>query len=629
MTDSTEQPSEKYYFISYSRQEVTFVDSLSHALEKLGISTWVDFRNLVPGKKWQIQLDEGVKNSTAILLVVSKESMKSGPVMDEVEKSIAAGRRIIMILFEPCKINEKLKGREWIDFTGDFNIAILQLKSLLAQPEGKMPTPPEQYEKMKVSPLSFLRALTSPVAIITFLVITFLRFIFGGGFLPRGVKRFFFLSVLVTILSFGAVFSGTATGNSGADNILAGISIAAIPFIYIPAAWNFLQFPVRVRYRTHNAEKLRNSIIGLFVINLLPVLIDIGAFLGVPGLKGDVAAFLLALVTLSGSYYLYRVLTSDAFYRWAGPAGALVSAPQPDLTKHLNTQPIDKQVAIEFAPQDASYARELKDSVLKAGYKITENLQEADIVLTLLSAYQNKSQCDPETKYVVPILLQSFKEIDDGDKNEFSKVQWIDLRHGKASMDAVANLLDEPEDLQRVLGIIPMRIPILPNGVNYLASLLSFTLTYSAIWTFMQVFTKLTPDTTTGIKQGLAIADYLGVLFVAGLFLFRRYILKRRAWLIQSRVKIFYKTHNFGPIIRKLIASMEKRNLFVDFEKRINDRLGKIEFSYPLVLGFAMVLAVLATVAYLEVFILFLPIWLIPALMLLKPVKLWLPAKAK
>ncbi len=60
-----------YYFISYSRQEVTFVDSFARELETRGISTWVDFRNLVPGRPWQNQLDDGVNNAKTILLVVS------------------------------------------------------------------------------------------------------------------------------------------------------------------------------------------------------------------------------------------------------------------------------------------------------------------------------------------------------------------------------------------------------------------------------------------------------------------------------------------------------------------------------------------------------------------------------
>ena len=162
MNQSTDAQTTPYYFISYSRQEVTFVDSFTRELEKHGIRTWVDFRNLVPGHPWQEQLDEGVANAAAVLLVVSKSSMASGPVKDEVKKSLAAGRRIVMIIFEPCTIYSDLKEREWVDFTRDFPSATEQLKSILAQPEGKMTiSHPEKYAREKAK-WSCLGLLISP-----------------------------------------------------------------------------------------------------------------------------------------------------------------------------------------------------------------------------------------------------------------------------------------------------------------------------------------------------------------------------------------------------------------------------------------------------------------------------------
>jgi hypothetical protein len=623
---STDIQTTPYYFISYSRQEVTFVDSFTRELEKHGVRTWVDFRNLVPGHSWQEQLDAGVANADAVLLVVSKSSMASSAVMDEVKKSIAASKRIVMILFEPCPIHSHLKGREWVDLTRDFSSAIQQLKSILAQPEGKMTTsPPEKYVREKQK-LSCLGLLISPLLALAYIGRSL---IFGAGYLPKGVKRFFFLSMLLTLLSFLALVVSMTTANSGANSVLENVSVVAIFFIYFPAAWNFLQFPVRVRFRRHNAEKLRNAIFGLFAITLVPLLINLGGLLGISGLKVDHAALWLAGITLFGCYYLYRVLTSDAFYRWAGPAGTLIAPPRPDLTKHLNADQGDTKVAIESAPQDHAYALELKDSILKAGFKYTDNLNEAKIVLTLLSAYQNNSQCDPQNKYVFPILLQSSRDIGDGEKNEFSQLQWIDLRFGKVSMDAVAHLLDEPENLLRVLGIVPIRTSILPNGVNYLVSLISFVLTYAVIVTFFQAWFNLKPNSDTGIAAGLGMRDFLAILFVLGLYLFRRYITKRRFWLLKRRVQNFYKSGISDPILSKIIPPMERRRLFLDLENRLNAKLGRVGLSYPWMLVFAVLLAALATGAFWDLNIAYIPAWLIPLFMLMKPVRLWLPTRVK
>ena len=615
MNSSTDPQPTPYYFISYSRQEVTFVDSFARELEKHGIRTWVDFRNLIPGHKWQDQLDDGLKNSEAILLVISKASMKSRPVMDELSKSVDSGKRIVMIIFEPCFVDRRLKEREWVDFSRDFDGAILQLKSLLAQPEGKMLAgPPQKYVREKAK-LSLITILLTPLGHLI------LRIMFGSGYLPKETKRFFFLSMLATSLSFVAT-AGTSISieNEIATNLLNIVLGAAVIFVYIPAAWSFLQFLVRIRFRTHNAEKLRNAIFSLFGITLLPLLINIGGFLGIPGVKGDGFAFWLALITLPLCYYLYRILTSDAFYRWAGPNGVLIAPTRPDLTKHLNADQGDTRVAIEFAPQDRAYARELKDSVMQAGFKYTDNVQEANIVLTLLSAYQNRSKCDPENKYVFPILLQSSRDIEDGDKNEFTQIQWIDLRFGKTSMNAVAHLLDEPDNLLRVLGMVPIRTPILPNGVSRLIGVLSFIITYSAIFTLVQVLVNF--DT------GLRIDDYLAVLCVAGMYLFRRILVKRRFWLVKKRMQIFYRTAISDPLMSKIIPFMEQRKMFLGFEDKLNDRLGRIGLSFPWVLGFALVLALLATFTWGD-WMFALPVWLIPPMMLFKEIRLWLPAKAK
>ena len=625
MNSSTDLQPTPYYFLSYSRQEVTFVDSLARALEKQDIRTWVDFRNLIPGHKWQDQLDNGLKNSEAILLVISKASMKSRPVMDELKKSVDSGKRIVLIIFEPCFIDRRLKDREWVDFSRDFDGAIQQLKSILAQPEGKVSEgPPQKYVREKAK-LSLFTILLSPLIFIMSLL---LRIMFGSGYLPKGTRRFFFLSMLATGLSFLAVVIGTSIENEMATNIIGLVFVAATVFVYIPAAWNFIQFPVRIRFRTHNAEKLRNAIFGLFGITILPLLISIGGFLGIPGVKADSWAFWLSLITLPLCYYLYRILTSEAFYRWAGPTGVLIAPTRPDLTKHLNADQGDTKVAIEFAPQDRAYARELKDSVMKAGFKYTDNVQEANIVLTLLSAYQNRSKCDPENKYVFPILLQSSRDIEDGDQNEFTQIQWIDLRFGKASMNAVAHLLDEPDNLLRVLGMVPVRTPILPNGVSRLISVLSLIITYSAMFTLVQVLVKLTPDSTTGVRAGLGLADYLAILCMAGMYLFRRFLIKRRFWLVKKRMQIFYRTAISDPLMSKIIPYMEQRKMFLGFEDKVNERLGRVGFSYPWVLGFALLLALLATFTW-EDWILAAPVWLIPPMMLFKEIRLWLPARAK
>jgi len=68
--------------------------------------------------------------------------------------------------------------------------------------------------------------------------------------------------------------------------------------------------------------------------------------------------------------------------------------------------------------------------------------------------------------------------------------------------------------------------------------------------------------------------------------------------------------------------------MFLSFEEKLNQRLGRVGFSFPWVLGFALVLALLATFTWGD-WMFALPVWLIPPMMLLKEIRLWLPARAK
>ena len=162
-----------YYFISYCREEVAFVDDLSRELENRGINTWVDIRDLIPGSDWQSQLDEGVKNAEAVLLVVSKESMKSNAVKDEWTKALQAwNKKVILILFEPAKLPQELAEKKlgWVDFTGNFNKAIDTLISKLSKTESEpvVSTIPQKGKRLSGTIKAFI--LLSILMLITFCI---------------------------------------------------------------------------------------------------------------------------------------------------------------------------------------------------------------------------------------------------------------------------------------------------------------------------------------------------------------------------------------------------------------------------------------------------------------------------
>ncbi len=130
-------------FISYSRQEVGFVDELAHQLEKEGFEIWLDYRSLVPGTPWARQIEQGVDRSDVILLVVSKSSMASKYVEFEWQRVVEMeGKRIMLLIFEAVELPEVLEKYEWVDFRGKYDDAMVELvRQVKAREEEEHPVP--------------------------------------------------------------------------------------------------------------------------------------------------------------------------------------------------------------------------------------------------------------------------------------------------------------------------------------------------------------------------------------------------------------------------------------------------------------------------------------------------------
>ncbi len=160
-------------FISYSRREVGFVDRLVNHLEAESFNVWLDYRSLVPGNPWEDQINRGLKNSNIILLVVSKASIASDNVEFEWRQVLKEEKkRIILLVFEAVDLPPELEKYEWVDFRGNYKQALEELDRQLKMPEQEKHSVPE-----------------------------------SGFKIPAFVWLAFFLSLIVSIISIGAVWT--------------------------------------------------------------------------------------------------------------------------------------------------------------------------------------------------------------------------------------------------------------------------------------------------------------------------------------------------------------------------------------------------------------------------------------
>ncbi len=131
-------------FISYSRREAPFVDSLLDELEDRCFGVWLDYHDLVPARPWQDQIYQGIDEAEIFLLVVSKESLASKNVEVEWRRAIEQQKRIILIIFEAVKLPAELQVYEWVDLRISFKKGVAELLTYLKTPLKEVPTPPQQ-----------------------------------------------------------------------------------------------------------------------------------------------------------------------------------------------------------------------------------------------------------------------------------------------------------------------------------------------------------------------------------------------------------------------------------------------------------------------------------------------------
>ena len=119
-------------FISYSRKDFYFAESLAFHLNREGIATWLDANHLAPGGDWAAEIDHALDEAQTVVLVLTPDSMRSEYVRREWQRALTQSDRLILALFRSCKLPSELQHARRIDFRGAFRPALRRLTRLLA-----------------------------------------------------------------------------------------------------------------------------------------------------------------------------------------------------------------------------------------------------------------------------------------------------------------------------------------------------------------------------------------------------------------------------------------------------------------------------------------------------------------
>ncbi len=120
-------------FISYSRKDSKFVDSLNTALAKVEKNVWIDWEDIPYSSKWWDEITEAIEGTNAFICVLSPDYFASKTCVEELIIAEKCDKRVIPVLhreFEP-KLNtsNSISKLNWLLFrdTDDFNDSFAKL----------------------------------------------------------------------------------------------------------------------------------------------------------------------------------------------------------------------------------------------------------------------------------------------------------------------------------------------------------------------------------------------------------------------------------------------------------------------------------------------------------------------
>ena len=110
-------PTEPRVFVAYDVRDQEYANRLSSFLKAQGIQRWMAPGDIQPGARWGVALVEGVMDSTAMIAVMSPDSMRSTWVQRELQIAGGEGMPILPILVAGQPF-ESLQQSQYFDARG-------------------------------------------------------------------------------------------------------------------------------------------------------------------------------------------------------------------------------------------------------------------------------------------------------------------------------------------------------------------------------------------------------------------------------------------------------------------------------------------------------------------------------
>ena len=101
--DDAERSPAMKVFISYSSKDENLATKIVESLEKAGLDAWYKKREILPGDNWAERVASGLKESNAMVVLVTPDALESDAVQSSISYALvepAFSKRLIPVIVE-------------------------------------------------------------------------------------------------------------------------------------------------------------------------------------------------------------------------------------------------------------------------------------------------------------------------------------------------------------------------------------------------------------------------------------------------------------------------------------------------------------------------------------------------
>ena len=115
-----------WIFLSYARENAKIVEDIYEQCQKADFNPWMDTKNIVPGREWEDEIKNALKNSSVVVVFLSKHSVANNKTWCHFEAHLASEQSrsthpesklpVVPVLLDSCEIPPSLQRFQFYDY---------------------------------------------------------------------------------------------------------------------------------------------------------------------------------------------------------------------------------------------------------------------------------------------------------------------------------------------------------------------------------------------------------------------------------------------------------------------------------------------------------------------------------